>query len=64
MQASQGAASGTGKGKFPFVTSMGAKEQITDVLNKEQVSKGGEGFCAAVSLNDGRVMCTTGLWTL
>ena len=40
---------------------MGAKEQITDVLNKEQVSKGGDGFCAAVSLNDGRVMCTTGV---
>ena len=55
QEASQGAASGPGK-TFPFVT---AKEQITDVLNKEQVSKGGDGFCAAVSLNDGRVMCTT-----
>ena len=37
QEASQGAGSGTGK-TFPFVTSMGAKEQITDVLNKEQAS--------------------------
>ena len=35
------------------------KYQITEVLDKEQLSTGIGGFCAAVSLNDGMVLQTT-----
>ena len=36
-----------------FVDSVDAKEHITEVLDKEQATRAGDGFCAAVSLKDG-----------
>jgi hypothetical protein len=39
-----------------FVDSVDAKEHITEVLDKEQASRAGDGFCAAVSLKDGRTV--------
>ena len=37
-----------------FVDSVDAKEHITEVLDKEQATRAGDGFCAAVSLKDGK----------
>ena len=61
QEASQGASTKSNK-SFPFGAA-GAVEatkfQITEVLDKEQLSTAVGGFCAAVSLNDGMVMQTT-----
>ena len=38
-----------------FVDSVDAKEHITEVLDKEQATRAGDGFCAAVSLKDGKL---------
>ncbi len=58
QEASQGASTKSNK-SLPFVGTVEAKDQISEVLDKEQISRAGEGFCAAVSLNDGMVMQTT-----
>jgi hypothetical protein len=67
QEASQacGASSTKSSKSFPFggtgagTVEGGAKDQITEVLDKEQLCQSGNGFCAAVSLNDGMVMQTT-----
>lgn len=42
---------------FQLIAAMNANDQITDYLDREQGTD--KGFSAAVSLNDGRVICTT-----
>ena len=43
-----------------FVDSVDAKEHITEVLDKEQATRAGDGFCAAVSLKDGKLSLEPG----
>ena len=61
QEASQGASTKSNK-SFPFGaagTVEATKFQISEVLDKEQLSTAVGGFCSAVSLNDGMVMQTT-----
>ena len=56
QEASQGVSAPASKG-FPFLNSIEGNDQhLSDIMNEEQLGaagRAGEGFCAAVSLNDG-----------